>query len=937
MVRHLIVSFFAVFFAVTLVPWREGFAEKPLIIQASKYPQHFQVSIKWNQKIPYQVEQHNDEFLIVFDRDRDFKQLGFENIPKFIKTIETQNIDGSFVTKLKIAETSEIKYGWVNGNFRIDVINRPLKKPLVPIKAKKDEKPPTDKKKSEEKKKKSSLKLLTKVNVKAKIIEDVPEIRFMWTKPVKAAAVHWGGHLILVFDHPALFELSSILRSKSRLVRRLAHLDTFPNHGVFILPLPALYAPSFERDKNTWILKISQIGSHLTKTDLQFIPREKAPQNKDKITFAANDLGQPITLEDPESGLPLSMIPSDRLIASEESYPQFRILPALMGVAILHKSTGLEVSRSEKGFDLKSKTSFYVSGEEDTLRMRNLGQPTPLLRFPDSTKKELTTKSDKESFHHIELKIRNAKDQEREKLRLDLVNKLFLRGLVREAMSQLNIAFSENPSLLQKPSWRAMKAIMALLDDNESVAKSEIESAPLSNEPETAFLKALYAGRMEDNHRVAISYLKNNINQFKTYPNLLRNKLLFMACESALRTQSHLDQYLNLIQLDLLTPSEKDLFDFYKAKSEQLKGNQGDIEALFIPLLKSKNLRVKVLANLNLIEMNQKTKVGTLKKDIQVLEKLRFMWAGDYIEYRIFHLLGDLYVRDKNYTNALRIYKEAYHGLTHIPESKGLYKKIVKLFVGHILEDLGASPLELVLFFREFKEFMPDDNRRILIQLKLVEAYIVLDLLENAIELLEQILKSDTDPEIKMSSRLLLVDLLERDGNYQKALDYLDKIEKKNKDNKNLEKIYKLKFKAFLGLNLYDKAQGHLEEYETQIDTTLQQLELAWKRKDWNFAQTILSALIRDKKDEDEEADPQLIMNYVVASFFNKDEEELEDLRELFYDEMKSTPMAEAFDLLTSKEKKLELTQLSLAEKLSDMSLFEAFLKKIKTPSKAKG
>ena len=901
-------------------------ASKPIIIQASKFPQHFKVAIKWKEEIPYQVEQNGTETIIVFDRDTDFQQLGFNNIPKFIESIETSNIEGSFVTRLKIAETSELKFGWINGNFTLDVLNSPLKKSRklnVRDPHKKEE--PTATKKGKGKKQLSTLKFAQRVGVHAQTRDEKPQLVFEWDKPVKAAAVHWGENLIIAFDHPALFDLSKTIASDTKIFRKLSQFD-IANKSVLILPLSDLYNPSLRHEKNKWIIQINKTASQALKTNLNIVSREQGADTGESILFEAKDLGDLVTLNDPETGLKLTLIPSRNLTAREERYPQFNIMPSLQGISILHKGQNVTVQNAENGFLIRSPNPLYVSNEEDINRLRDIGHPDPLIKLTTFKKPEdYSFSNERKKF---ETKILKASGDSKTRLHFEFAHFYLSEGYFREALSEINIAISEDQTLLKKPEVRALRALTAILDDDNRTATKDIHSAPLQDEPEANFLKAFYRVKTDKSYKEPYKLLKNNIGIFKFYPEKIRNRLALIAAESAVQTGHTPLPFIKLIKEDSLGPSDLELSDFYEAKALLISGKTIDALAQFRELQNAKNPEVRVRSTLHVVQMGLKNKTTSPPDAIKALEEVRFMWTGDETELQVFSLLGELYAREKNYTQAMRIYREAYRGLTYIPTSKDLYPKLVELFTENLLENEKIQPLDLVIFYEEFHSFSPEDKRKTLVQLKMIESYIALDLLENAQNMLEKLLSSVEGEALKKSSEFLLADVYVRDHKFKKALDLMKDHKAEDLSEPLQEKRYLLTFKALLGLDLYDQVQELIDENDDVRDTRLQRLELSWQRKDWKIAQGILSSLVLSKGKENPQ-DPSLLLNYAIAAFFNEDHRELKELRTVFLDEMKNTEQSEAFELLTSEEKELEMTKLSLAQKLSDLSTFRKFVSRM--------
>ena len=76
--------------------------------------------------------------------------------------------------------------------------------------------------------------------------------------------------------------------------------------------------------------------------------------------------------------------------------------------------------------------------------------------------------------------------------------------------------------------------------------------------------------------------------------------------------------------------------------------------------------RIQVLVKLKRIEP---------KKAIQELENLRFSWRGDFLEYRMLRLLGNLYLDEGFYRKGFKTLKQATTHFRNEEENEKLVKK----------------------------------------------------------------------------------------------------------------------------------------------------------------------------------------------------------------------------------------------------------------------
>ena len=904
------------------VGWPDIALAKPLVVQASKFPQHFRLTIKWTQKIPYQVEQNGQKTIIVFDREASLKKLGFDNLPPFIQALATDNVEGSLVTKLTLSETASLKHSWRNGNFIIDILNHPLRKKRA------SKSTPLDasvtggflKKSQRLQKNKTPFVLISSQKNPVGSSQESYSLSFKWLKPVKAAVVHWGETLIIAFSHPGEFDLSSL---KDLHVSRLQPLDQ-GTHSVLALPIKHDHHPLVRRQENTWIIDIQKtLKKPLRKKSMTALRPSFSESSPKKGLLKGENLDTPIVVEDPVTGFSLSLFPGQAPSRGVQNSCQFNSLPTLAGAAILHKSPELAVHKHESGIEIDSSDFLFVSREKDIFGSRQMAQVPPLIHFP----KELFKNNSKSNLAETPL------ERAQKSLALGLPKRAFQHLsplLLAPTQTPINSNSKKSPLLLiNKLEVQAFMVLAALLDGNLKFAALHIHNQALQETPEGQFLKALYEIIREGDFREAHTVLVENSSVFQTYPGLIRNKILFLAAKAAVETHHNPETFLTYLDSDTLSDSEKALKSFYEGKILEFQGKWGKAFARFKSLSHSSYALVKEGAHLSLIglnlEKNKPLPSSKIDRYIQTLETLKKINSEGRSQHRLSILLAKLYGKQKKYTKALTELRAIYEG-SQIPHKKELFFKwMSEMFAKNILESSHMTPLERLIFYEDFKNFMPKNKNQVLIHLKLVETYLSLDLLDRAQKILETLLSQKRHSEIHLSSLFLLGDVYMRNGKYKKVIELLETDTPEKLPVPLQKKRYHLLFKSLLKLKRYEQAQELVDSHQGTQTMNMEKLELAWHRKEWKLVQSILSDLVYHNRDKNED-DPALIMNYALSTFFNEDQEELENLREIFLDSMKKSDQFEAFDIITQQDSNQKPENRIGAEIISNLGSFEEFI-----------
>lgn len=873
-------------------------ADKPIVVQGTKFPNHFRLAIKWNQEVPYQVEQSGQEAIIVFDRETDFTDLGLSSLPPFVQSLKTENIDGSFVATLKIAETSELKYSWKNGNFIVDILNSPLKKE----KESHLHTPPPPA---------SPLKALVKrilpepVRIDVEIHSDKSEysLLFNWDKPVEIAAVPRGNSFILGFSESGRADLKKLQDSPLKAVRKIAYLRKATS-DVLIIPIPKDHVPSLSKEGNTWKIQFN--------LKRRFQTDQSPSSSAVPLSFSENNLlsislperSDPITLEDPLTGFPLILFPGQESSIRPQDFIQFKIISSLGGIAVLQKTDDLTLTTQKNILTFSSSKALFISSQEERDLPQQKQSLPPLLDFQES--------------------------QDMPKNSFQLAKHYLGEGLYDKASQYLSIAFSEFPRLARRPQGQALRALLDICRLRLSEASIHVYNSDLEADPDGKAIKALFyiaAGiHLED----AAQTLLQSLSFFDSLPPRLRNKMLLLAAEGAI--QNHLDPkpFLDALAQDALTPQDQDWRTFYETKGLHLQDKAQEALRCFLKQAReSKDSKIQTRAQLAALEINALNATSPEETILlkQYLEKLQKMDLGASENKRVAMELANILVKETHYSEAMHILRQAYNATFFIDSMNPLTDRMESIFAKNILENALNKPIDIISFYEEFRAFAPIDKRQILLNLKLVEAYISLDLLDKARYFLETMLTEPAYPEIHLTCLFLLAEVYNRNQQYKKVIDLLSIENPEHLPTDLQQKRFLLLFKAFLESGLYEKAQDLLIIAADNQDTLLQRLELAWRRKNWREAQEILKSIVMSQKEENL-YDVDLIMNYVVTAFFNNDREELQKAREDFLEIMKGTHQENAFEVLTGQDMPAG-EKSPLAEHLSHLERFETLVSRL--------
>ncbi len=149
-----------------------------------------------------------------------------------------------------------------------------------------------------------------------------------------------------------------------------------------------------------------------------------------------------------------------------------------------------------------------------------------------------------------------------------------------------------------------------------------------------------------------------------------------------------------------------------------------------------------------------------------VFDGLRYRWRGDATELETIRALGQLYLAQGRYREALEALRSAGVRLPSLPEAQQLQADLNAAFRGLFLDGLadGLEPLQALALFFDFKELAPIGADGDLMVRKIVRRLVDVDLLPQAADLLKYQADNRLDgvPRAQVATDLAVIYLMDR-------------------------------------------------------------------------------------------------------------------------------------------------------------------------------
>ncbi|RTK92462.1 MAG: hypothetical protein EKK61_04375 [Rickettsiales bacterium] len=363
---------------------------------------------------------------------------------------------------------------------------------------------------------------------------------------------------------------------------------------------------------------------------------------------------------------------------------------------------------------------------------------------------------------------------------------------------------------------------------------------------------------------------------------------------------------------------------FYKANYYRKKGQINLAKQYFKELIEQESdLYNKVRAEFNLSNIRYDDKEISSEEMIKILERLRFVWRGDQLEYDILFKLANLYRDQKDILNALRIYQYAQLAFANKINNFHITTEMAKIFnsvflpggVGETMDDFTV----VALFF-EFKELNPIGDQGDEVIISIAKRLIKLDLLDSAAELLRHQVTYRLKDMKKVLNADILAVILILDNKPNEAILVLDETDKDNFNYNEHQYRIRLKSKALMSLGKYEEAMNYLKD-DNSNDAEILRREILFQEKNWaKYIDQVSGDLdkLLMQIDADSSA-AQDILRLSIAYYMMNNHEQLVNLSAMIDD--KNIVLKNTIDLLLTSSGGIDYKNLDSSLNIDQMKI----------------
>ena len=514
----------------------------------------------------------------------------------------------------------------------------------------------------------------------------------------------------------------------------------------------------------------------------------------------------------------------------------------------------------------------------------------------------------------------------------------FLVGaqLSYEAIGTLNLIAKDHPELMANPEFRGLRGAAKVMVGRYSEAQTDFASPTLSDDPAAALWRG-YADAKLGQWTEARQEFQNGGRALPLFNAVWRAKFARAEADASLRLNDFITAT-SQIQYAMKQPQDtrEQLATFLVyARLLEVEGQAARALPIYDAVARAPFEKLSAPALLHATQIRLYAGKVSPDKAAQVFDSLRYRWRGDATELEDIRALGQLYLSQSRYRDALDTFRTARRARQDLPEAADIQNDLSGAFRGLFLNGQadGLEPIQALGLFYDFKELTPVGADGDEMVRKLAQRLVNVDLLDQAAELLKYQASSRLDgvPRAQVATDLAIIQLMARHP--EGAIDALNMSRTTLLPTALQGQRRLIEARAWLELNQLDHADEILGTDSSAEGVTLR-AELAWKRRNWPLAGRVFEQSLGDRfKTQDGRLAPEdesKLLRAATAYSLAQDDASLGRLRDRFQGFVGRAHWPDALRVALSGVNVEQITSANFAQAIADDQTFAGWADRMK-------
>ncbi len=773
-----------------------------------------------------------------------------------------------------------------------------------------------------------------KIVVEAVRVNREYHIVFPFKEDVAIAAFERDKLFWLVFEKKIDFDISELEEIAPELIK-VHDVRVIDNATTVRLKLNERLLSSIGARNSDWVLTIGELV--LMNTKVLKLQREHKKNGHAIVQMNLKNAGKVHWFVDEALGDKIAVVTAKgpaRGLLKTHNFVEFAALPTIHGLVFQALSDDLNVSSNFDQVVVSSRNGLSITvakGDSSKFDILNVGN----IRLPSSIE-FMDIQTDAAKFIGRRAKLNKLidiaeNDKKRSIYRLEMVELLLSYQMPDEALGMLAFEKYKSPATANKARFKSLEGAALVLAGKYKQAMNTLSAVAIRKNRTTTMFRA-YALAKTGAYQESLKEFGASIDLLAQLPPRMEADFLIAAIEAALNipnlnvAQQHLIMLENVMETD----HQKAKYWLLMAQSSRLNDEIGEAISRFEKSVEYDVRPITAEASGYLSVLKYQTGMIKIDEAIDQLNGNIVIWRGDEIEQKNSMNLGKLYMDKGDYREGLVMLKRVSSKFDDNEVGREAAQYMSEVFEALYLNGKASEmpPFKALSLFYDFRQLTPIGRRGDEMIRLLADRLIDVDLLDQAIELLEHQVNNRLDgiARADVASKLAMVQLL----NYQpaKTIQTIAKSRTANMPKHIIRKRDLLEARALVEIGRIQSAITRLEGYSGR-DVLVIRSEAYWRGGFWQQAGEEFEAMILNKWQGDTpllDFERLILLRSAIAYKMANDTVSLARLRNQYIGKMENTAHAAPFNLVVDEDRTDAVGFRKLAREVAEIDMLKDFI-----------
>ncbi|ATQ43706.1 endoglucanase [Caulobacter mirabilis] len=766
--------------------------------------------------------------------------------PKWLKGAEARHVGGALEIDLLLADDADAKVGAADGAIFVNLFAK-AETPAAPATQTAEAAPAAAAADTTPRgPRPNPIPAGGVVRMATDIAGSQARLRFDWANPVGAAVFRRGEAVWIVFDAPAPLDVSKAPRGLSQFSRVQAVKGR--DYTAVRLVAPRTMPISVSGEGGSWTVALG--AGPRAETGRVKVDRD-GESARAALTAVLPGASAPVWINDPAVGDRIAVVTAlapGKGLTSRRDYVEMALLATAHGLAIEPYATDLgvitegDLVRIGRPAGLALSPAAAGAMPVETAEGDGAPKAAGMPALVDETWGKVGPGGFMDRYGALTDAAAQEAGQGRDapvEARMALARFLVGSELSYEAIGVLNAAARQNQTIAGTPEFRGLRGVARAMAGRDKEAETDFAIPILNDDPSSAVWRGYIAARAGQWADARAKFAQGAI-AMDQFPAVWRARFLRADAEAALAlgdvdgAQSRITEALS----DKAIPNAEQLaVRLVQARMFEAQGKKTGALAVYKAIAQAPLDQLAAPALLHATQLELQMGKITPVKAAETFDGLRYRWRGGATELETIRALGQLYLGQGRYREALEALRSAGTRLPDLPQAVQLQDDLATAFRALFLDGMadGLEPIQALALFYDFKELTPVGADGDLMVRRLVRRLVDVDLLGQAADLLQYQVDNRLDgvPKAQVATDLALIQLMNRKP--EAALQAINNSRTTVLPNAlNIERRV-ITARALMQLGRLDAAQEIIESDKSPEARDIR-AEIAWKSKNWGQA-----------------------------------------------------------------------------------------------------